>query len=204
MVKTLQTLKKEIQTMKRTFILACVVTTSLCYGMEKKDTLCIKKINNPKDIEKGLKLVWDFFEKLHGKPISEELQAHRAKRLPHLVGLLNENCLNAIFVKKGNEVVGFGASHICKEDKTRVILDNAFPGSKEIQAQVVPKLLGFIAKTYPNAKTVWAAVDKYGENSVKLMEQKGFKKSDYMDQFHKNSEAAWQGWEQPMLQKEKE
>lgn len=50
MLKTLQTLKKEIQMMKRTFILACIVTTSLCYGMEEEDPLYIKKISNPDDI----------------------------------------------------------------------------------------------------------------------------------------------------------
>ncbi len=187
--------------MKRTFILACIATTSLCYGMEE-EPLSIKKISAPEDIKKGLALVWDFFERVHQEPIGDELKAHRTKRLPHLVDLLNKKKLNAIFVKKDDKVVGFGASHICEEDKTRVILDNAFPGPPEIRAQVVPKLLGFVVNTYPNAKTVWGAVIKDSKSSAQLMVKQGFKESQYMDQFHQNSKVVWQGWEREMLQKE--
>ena len=43
--------------MKRTFILACIATTSLCYGMEE-EPLSIKKISAPEDIKKGLALVY--------------------------------------------------------------------------------------------------------------------------------------------------
>lgn len=73
-----------------------------------------------------------------------------------------------------------------------------------MRAQVAPKLLEFIANTYPSKKTLWGAVTKDSKNSAQLMVQQGFKKSLYMDKFHKESKVVWQGWERPMLQKEKE
>ncbi len=152
-----------------------------------------------------MKLVWDFSEKLIQKPISEKLKAHRTKRLPHLVSLLNKNRLKAIFVKRTQDdsVVGFIASHICEKDETRVIIDNAFPGPEVMRAQVAPKLLEFIANTYPSKKTLWGAIIKDSESSAKLMVKQGFTQSDFMDQFHKESKINWQGYERPMPPKQK-
>ena len=76
--------------MKRMFILVCIVTTSLCYGMEEEDPFSVQKISNPDDIEQGLKLVWNMAIKMYEKDISKELKEFRKKRLPHLVSLLNE------------------------------------------------------------------------------------------------------------------